>query len=295
MSSVLKNFKVIEKKKGVILHQAVEDFLDGLPDKPLFNLVVTSPPYDIGKPYEKKMPLEKYVKWQAAVIAKIVKRLNDKGSICWQVGNYVDDGAVRPLDIELAPIFYKLGLKLRNRIVWTFGHGMHAKRRFSGRHETILWFTKGDDYTFNLDDVRIPSKYPGKRHFKGKHKGELSGNPLGKNPEDVWNIPNVVGNHIEKTNHPCQFPVALVQRLVLALSNKGDIVFDPFAGAASTAVAALSCGRRFIGTEIDEAYYKIAVKRIKRTLKGEERFRPLNKPVYDPKLSNLSKRPKEWD
>lgn len=295
MSSALKNFKEIEKKKGVILHQAVEDFLDGLPDKPLFNLVVTSPPYDIGKPYERKMPLEKYVKWQAAVIAKIVKRLNDKGSICWQVGNYVDDGAVRPLDIELAPIFYKLGLKLRNRIVWTFGHGMHAKRRFSGRHETILWFTKGEDYTFNLDDVRIPSKYPGKRHFKGTHKGELSGNPLGKNPEDVWNIPNVVGNHIEKTNHPCQFPVALVQRLVLALSNKGDIVFDPFAGAASTAVAALSCGRRFIGTEIDEAYYKIAAKRIKRTLKGEERFRPLNKPVYDHKLSNLSKRPKEWD
>ena len=295
MLSVRKLTKEIAEKKAVILLRNVEDFLDELPERPLFDLIVTSPPYDIGKPYEKKMPLEKYVKWQASIIKKIVVRLKAQGSICWQVGNYVNDGAVRPLDIELAPIFYKLGLKLRNRIVWTFGHGMHAKRRFSGRHETILWFTKGDDYIFNLDDVRIPSKYPGKRYYKGKHKGKLSGNPLGKNPEDVWNIPNVVGNHIEKTAHPCQFPVGLVQRLVRALTNSGGIVFDPFAGSASTAVAALTCDRKFIGTEIDAAYVKIAQERIARALKGEERFRPVDKPVYDHTMSNLSKRPTEWD
>jgi len=284
----------IAKNKAVIRNSRAEELLDSLPESPIFDLVVTSPPYDIGKPYEKVQPLKDYVAWQAEIIKKIVVRTKESGSICWQVGNYVNDGCVRPLDIELAPIFYGLGLKLRNRIIWTFGHGMHAKRRFSGRHETILWFTKGDDYTFNLDAVRVPSKYPGKRHFKGTHKGELSGNPLGKNPEDVWNIPNVVGNHIEKTAHPCQFPVGLVRRLVLALTNEGELVFDPFAGSASTAVAALSCNRNFVGTEIDRGYCKIARTRIAKAMKGEEKFRPIDKPVYDPKNSNLSIRPKEW-
>ena len=294
MSNIRELKASIAKNKAIIRNSRVEEFLDSLPELPIFDLVVTSPPYDIGKPYERIRPLKDYVAWQAEIIKKIVVRMKDNGSICWQVGNYVNDGCVRPLDIELAPIFYGLGLKLRNRIIWTFGHGMHAKRRFSGRHETILWFTKGDNYTFNLDAVRVPSKYPGKRHFKGAHKGELSGNPLGKNPEDVWNVPNVVGNHIEKTAHPCQFPVGLVQRLVLALTNEGEIVFDPFAGSASTAVAALSCNRNFVGTEIDRGYCKIARRRIEKAKKGEEKFRPIDKPVYDPRNSNLSKRPKEW-
>lgn len=294
MSNIRKLKADIAKNKAIIRNSLAEEFLDSLPESPIFDLVVTSPPYDIGKPYEKVCPLKDYVAWQAEIIKKIVARMKENGSICWQVGNYVNDGCVRPLDIELAPIFYDLGLKLRNRIIWTFGHGMHAKRRFSGRHETILWFTKGDEYTFNLDAVRVPAKYPGKRHFKGARRGELSGNPLGKNPEDVWNIPNVVGNHIEKTAHPCQFPVGLVQRLVLALTNEGELVFDPFAGSASTAVAALSCNRNFVGTEIDRDYCKIARARIAKAKKGEEKFRPVDKPVYDPKNSNLSKRPKEW-
>src|SRR5262249_24720879 len=160
-------------------------------------------------------------------------------SICWQVGNYVSNGHIVPLDLELSPIFKKLGLKLRNRIIWHFGHGLHCKKRFSGRYEVVLWYSKTDDYKFNLDNIRVPSKYPNKKHFKGPRKGELSGNPLGKNPSDVWNnddfgevwdIPNVNHNHVEKTDHPCQFPFGLVQRFVLALTDPGDNVFDPFLG-----------------------------------------------------------------
>jgi len=203
----------------------VEQFLDALPEEPIFDLVVTSPPYDIGKSYETRMPLEEYIAWQERIIRKIYLRLKDHGSICWEVGNYVNNGEIVPLDIALAPIFHNLNMHLRNRIIWHFGHGLHSKKRFSGRYEVILWYTKSDDYTFNLDAVRIPSKYPGKRHFKGPNKGKLSGNPLGKNPEDVWEIPNVKGNHIEKTIHPCQFPVGLIERLVLALSNEGNLVF----------------------------------------------------------------------
>ena len=168
----------------------VEQFLDTLPLEPIFDLIVTSPPYNIGKPYEKRSELEDYLLWQSKIIDKLVPRLKVTGNLCWQVGNFVDDGEILPLDIEFAPIFRAHKLQLRNRIVWHFGHGLHTKRRFSGRYEVVMWYTKTKDYVFNLDPVRIPSKYPGKRHFKGPSSGELSGNPLGKNPEDVWFIPN---------------------------------------------------------------------------------------------------------
>ena len=196
-----------------------------------------------------------------------------------------------PLDIQFDPIFRKHGLSLRNRIIWHFGHGLHNKRRFSGRYEVILWYTKSDNYVFNLDDVRIPSKYPGKRHFKGPKTGQLSGNPKGKNPEDVWDIPNVKSNHVEKTEHPCQFPVGLVERLVLALTNEDDLVFDPFAGVGSAGVAAAIHHRRFWGAEILPEYVALARARIKSALSGKPRYRPHDKPLYDHTKSNLSKIP----
>ncbi|MBN1902903.1 site-specific DNA-methyltransferase [Candidatus Sumerlaeota bacterium] len=199
----------------------------------LVKLVITSPPYNIGKDYEKKIDLDDYLSRQKEIIQECVRICHDEGSVCWQVGNYVDNGEILPLDIILFPIFSELKLHLRNRIVWHFGHGLHASKRFSGRYEVILWFTKGKNYTFNLDSVRIPQKYPEKKHFKGDKKGELSGHPLGKNPSDIWEIPNVKSNHIEKTVHPCQFPVELVERLVLSLTNEGDYVFDPFMGVGS--------------------------------------------------------------
>lgn len=148
----------------------VERFLDSLPQEPIFDLVVTSPPYNIGKEYENQVPLTDYVAWQKRIIEKIYPRLKETGSICWQVGNYVENGSITPLDIELAPIFKGLNMHLRNRIIWHFGHGLHSKTRFSGRYEVIMWYTKSDTYTFNLDDVRIPSKYPGKRSYRGENK-----------------------------------------------------------------------------------------------------------------------------
>ncbi|MCL0184432.1 site-specific DNA-methyltransferase, partial [Klebsiella pneumoniae] len=112
---------------------------------------------------------------------------------------------------------------------------------------------------FNLDEVRIPQKYPGKRSYKGPNKGQLSGNPIGKNPSDVWDIPNVKANHIEKTIHPCQFPVTIPQRLIKALTNKNGLVLDPFMGSGTTEVAALVEGRRFVGSEIQKSYFDISV------------------------------------
>ena len=156
-------------------------FMRGLSDESV-SLIATSPPYNIGKAYEDRALREKYIEDQTACIAEAVRLLAPDGSICWQVGNHVDRGEIFPLDIILYPIFKNHGMQLRNRIVWTFGHGLHCQKRFSGRHETILWFTKSADYTFNLDPVRVPAKYPNKKHFKGPKKGELSSNPSVRTP-----------------------------------------------------------------------------------------------------------------
>jgi adenine-specific DNA-methyltransferase len=246
------------------------------------NLVVTSPPYNLGKPYETRLNLKEYLDQQAQVINESVRVLNDHGSICWQVGNYVRNGEIIPLDILLYPIFSNLGLHLRNRIIWHFGHGLHASKRFSGRYEVILWFTKSDDYVFNLDDVRTPQKYPDKKYFKGPNKGQLSGNPLGKNPSDIWEIPNVKANHVEKTIHPCQFPIELIERLVLALTNPGDRVLDPFMGVGSTAIAALMHDRKALGAEVMPEYIEVTIQRIKMAEDGKLRIRPMDRPVYTP-------------
>jgi adenine-specific DNA-methyltransferase len=282
----------------------VETFLDTAPRSCAFDLVVSSPPYNIGKSYERIAAMDEYTHWQQRVLAKIVARLRDGGSVCWQVGNSVSDNEVLPLDYIFHPMLRGLGLTLRNRIVWTFGHGLHSRRRFSGRYEVVLWYTKGNDYKFNLDAVRVPAKYPSKKQYHGPRKGNYSGNPLGKNPEDVWtfdfdqdvwtNIPNVKSNHVEKTVHPCQFPVGLVERLILALSDPGDIVFDPFAGVASAGVAASLHGRRFWGCELNGGYVSIGKARIDAALGGQALYRPHDVPVYDHRLSGLSQTPNEW-
>lgn len=292
--SKIKKNTIPDKNITSLFLMDVEYFLDSLPLEPIFDLVVTSPPYNIGKEYESQKPLPNYVAWQKRIIEKIYPRLKNTGSLCWQVGNYVENGCITPLDIELSPIFKTLNLQLRNRIIWHFGHGLHNKNRFSGRYEVVMWYTKTNSYIFNLDAVRIPSKYPGKRSYRGENKGKLSGNPKGKNPEDVWDIPNVKGNHIEKTLHPCQFPVGLIERLVLALTNEGDLVFDPFSGVASSGVAALLHKRKFWGCEIMSDYIHQGKERLEQTIKGNIKYRPYDKPIYDAKTSALSKIPNEW-
>ena len=257
------------------------ELLHTIPDNSM-QLIVTSPPYNIGKEYEKRLDLDIYLRQQEQIITECVRTLSNTGSICWQVGNYVDRGAIIPLDTVLYPIFAKLGLRMRNRIIWHFEHGLHCSRRFSGRYETIIWFTKSDDYIFNLDAVRVPQKYPGKKYFKGPKIGQYSCNPLGKNPGDVWVIPNVKSNHVEKTEHPCQFPVELIERLVLSLTNEGDWVFDPFLGTGTTVIAAIRHGRRGVGAEIVPKYTQIARQKIQEEINGTLRTRPMDKPIYDP-------------
>ncbi len=293
--------------KIVLYHGDVREFVATIPDQ-MVSLIVTSPPYNLGKEYEDRVSIERYLQEQGQLIAELHRVLRNDGSVCWQVGNFVESGEVYPLDILYYPIFKNLGFQLRNRIIWHFGHGLHASKRFSGRYETLLWFTKSDEYVFNLDAVRVPSKYPGKRHYKGPKKGKLSGNPLGKNPSDVWKllaeeweqafweIPNVKANHPEKTIHPCQYPIALVERCVLALTDENDWIFDPYAGVGTSLVAGLMHQRRVMGSEKEDNYLQIAHERIQAYFGGALPYRSLGKPVYRPTgREKITQLPKEWE
>lgn len=296
-----------QAQASIVLHFGdAHAFAATLPDQSV-DLVITSPPYNIGKDYERRISLEEYLAMQKPVIAELVRVLRETGSLCWQVGNYVENGEVFPLDIFYYPIFKQHGLQLRNRIIWHFRHGLHNTKRFSGRYETLLWFTKSDRYTFNLDAVRVPAKYPGKRHYKGKHIGKPSGNPKGKNPSDVWeillddwesafwDIPNVKANHPEKTIHPCQFPVELAERCILALTEAGQVVFDPYVGVGSSLIAAIKHERRAIGCEREAEYVTVARERIAAYYTGALRLRPLGKPIHEPSgCEKIVQVPEEW-
>lgn len=265
------------------------EFLRQQPDESV-DLVITSPPYCMNRAYENpEDDVNTFKKKHEIIFEELYRVVKPGGSICWQVGYHVSKSCVIPLDFIIYEIFSRLSktkkypLILRNRIIWTFGHGLNSTNRFSGRHEVILWFTKGNGKVFNLDVVRVPQKYPGKKYYKGPHKGEYSGNPLGKNPSDVWDIPNVKANHVEKTAHPCQFPVAIPRRLIKALSNPGDVVLDMFLGSGSTAVASILEKRYFIGAEIQPSYFEIAKERILESENGTIKVRE-DKPIEKPNL-----------
>ena len=278
--------------KAAVFQGDCEKLLSALPPDSV-DCIITSPPYCMGKAYEKGDDIDVFLESHERVLPLAIKALKPGGSLCWQVGFHVKNGVVVPLDFLVYQALSKFTeMQLRNRIVWTFGHGLHCTTRFSGRHETVLWYTKGDGYTFDIDAVRVAQKYPGKTHTRGPKQGLPSGNPAGKNPSDVWEIPNVNANHMEKTSHPCQFPVGLAQRLIRALSKPGDVVFDPFCGVASAGVAALVEDRRFLGAEIDDAYVETAIERLVAAAEKTVPFRPADRAIFVPTpTSSVAKRP----
>lgn len=274
-------------------------------------LFVSSPPYNIRKPYERDgFPgLGEYKRWMEVTVALLWDKLNSSGSVCWQVGNHIQGGTITPLDYLFFDIFSHAGFKLRNRIIWTFNFGLHAKTRFSGRYETLLWFTKSEEYTFNLDAVRVPQIYPGKRHSSRKGKSGPSGNPLGKNPSDywefdgkatfvddpIWKIPNVKANHPEKTDHPCQFPSEVAERCILAFSDAHQLVVDPFAGTGVVPIAARALGRCGLGIELKPEYAQLARGRAWALESGDARLRPSGNPVRQPLSGErVAQLPPEW-
>lgn len=288
------------KNQLTLYHGDCVEILNQIPNE-VVDLIITSPPYCMGKAYEDPHDdIETFKKQHNDIFPNIYRILKPGGSICWQVGYHINNSCVFPLDYYVYNIFSEESSKmeypllLRNRIIWTFGHGLNSTKRFSGRHEMILWFTKGDNYSFDLDNIRVPQKYPGKKSYKGPNKGRLSGNPQGKNPSDIWDIPNVKAQHVEKTDHPCQFPVAIPQRFIKALTPIKGLVLDPFMGVGTSGVAAIIEKRRFIGAEIIPEYYNIAINRIEDAINGKAKIRD-DVPVIEPNFnSSVAKMPDEF-
>lgn len=234
-----------------------------------FDLVITSPPYNIGKSYEKKTSIDQYMNVQKTVLDAVVPTISERGSICYQIGNYVNDGEVLPLDFLFYDLLSSYDLKLRGRIIWKFGHGLHCKYRFSGRHETILWFSKSDDYIFNLQPQGVD---------------EETIKVLNRDWDSmVWDIVNVKSNHPEKTDHECQFPIELVERCVLVLTDPGSWVLDPFGGVGSTLLGSLMHGRNAVSIDKEEKNCRITKERIDQLLAGKLRTRPMTKEIHVPK------------
>lgn len=234
----------------------------GRMSEPLIDLTVTSPPYNIGKEYERPLPLVDYVAWAGKWMTAIHEVTRAQGSFWLNLG-YVgveDAGKAVPLPYLLwnaSPFF------LLQEVVWQYGAGVAARKTFSPRNEKFLWYAKDPErYTFNLDDVRDPDvKYPNQMK-----NGKLKCNPLGKNPGDVWYIPKVTSGQgrasAERTPHPAQFPEALIERVILASSNPGDLILDPFGGSGTTAAVASRLGRRSVSFELREDYIDVAAERL---------------------------------
>lgn len=228
----------------------------------LVNLTITSPPYNIGKEYEELSHLDDYLSWCEKWINEIHRITKDNGTFWLNVGYFEvpDKGLAVPISYML---WDKSPFYLLQEVVWNYAAGVACKKRFSPRNEKLLWYVKNQqDYIFNLDAVRNPNvKYPNQ-----KKNGKLRCNPLGKNPSDVWQITKVTSgknrSSVERTPHPTQFPMAMVERMLKSSSNKNDLILDPFMGSGSTAECALRNNRYVIGFELEEKYIGYAEQRI---------------------------------
>lgn len=225
-------------------------------------LTVTSPPYNIGKEYEEILDLDRYVEWSREWIAEVARLTAPTGAFWLNLGYVRKEGAARALPLPYL-LWNRVPLFLVQEVIWHYGAGVAARNSFSPRNEKFLWYVKDENaYTFNLDDVRDPDvKYP-----RQKKNGKLKCNPLGKNPSDVWLFPKVTSGtdraSPERTEHPAQFPVAVVERIIKACSNPGDLVLDPFMGSGTTALVAVQLNRPVLGFELSSRYLDIAVRRI---------------------------------
>lgn len=247
---------------GVAIYQGDSlQIMRKLREQPI-RLTITSPPYNIGKVYEKPRPVDSYISWCAEWIAEVYRLTDPHGAFWLNLGYLELERRAKAIPISYL-LWDRVPFFLIQEIVWNYGAGVAAKTSFSPRNEKFLWYVKDPShYTFNLDDVRDPNvKYPTQ-----KKNGKLKCNPLGKNPTDVWQFPKVTSgtdrSSVERTPHPAQFPIAIIDRIIKACSMPGDLILDPFLGSGTVAEVALRHGRPVIGIEINEAYIDIARKRI---------------------------------
>jgi len=242
------------------------------------DLTITSPPYNIGKEYESNMSIEDYIKWSENWIQSVYDITKDHGSFWLNVGYLKVDNIGKAIPITYL-LWNKIQFYLMQEIVWKYGAGVSAKKFFAPRNEKFMFYIKNEkNYVFNLDAVRDKDvKYPNQ-----KKNGKLRCNPLGKNPTDVWDFPKVTSgknrSSKERTAHPAQFPLNVIDRIVKVSSNELNIVFDPFSGSGTTGIASHGNYRIYIGTEIDKNYCDLSIERFENYLKEKNK---LNNNLFD--------------
>src|SRR3989304_9330785 len=256
-------------QNGFILYKgSCVDFLDRLRGSSInIDLALTSPPYNIGKEYEKTLTIEEYISWCSLWMSQIYDFVSNQGAFWLNMGylEVPEKGLCVPIPYLL---WDKSPFYMIQEVIWTYGAGVSAKNRLSPRNEKWIFYVKDPkQYTFNLDEIRDPNvKYPNQ-----KKNGKFRCNPLGKNPPDVWEFPKVTTgsqrSSKERTGHPAQFPLKVVERILEVSSNPMEVVLDPFAGSCSAGVAASGLGRLFVGIEISEKYCRLAVERYERYCK----------------------------
>ncbi|MCQ3930852.1 MAG: site-specific DNA-methyltransferase [Chloroflexi bacterium] len=241
------------------------DYMRRMPNE-IIDLTVTSPPYNIGKAYEDTRPLDEYLAWCEDWIQEVHRLSTASGSFWLNLGYLAISDRAKAIPIPYL-LWQRIPFFLIQEIVWQYGAGVAGRKFFSPRNEKFLWYVKNpEQYTFNLDDVRDPDvKYPHQ-----KKNGKIKVNPIGKNPGDVWQFKKVTSGQNraskERTPHPAQFPEEVIERIILASSNEGDLIFDPFIGSGTTAAVALRLQRRVIGFEIQPDYCAITAARLKNVI-----------------------------
>jgi DNA modification methylase len=220
------------------------DCLTILPTLPagVADLIYLDPPFNIGLDYpgyDDSQPEAEYMSWLESVFRELHRVLSPAGSLWIQIGANVQ--------AEACLLLKRFGLHWRNTAVWHYTFGPNQWRKFTPSWQALHWFTRHPKrYTFNADAVRVPSA----RLLKYKDK---RANPKGKVPGDVWTVPRIAGSFHERVEgHSCQTPLAVLERVVKACSNSGDLVLDPMAGTGTACVAAAALGRHCFGIELCE-------------------------------------------
>jgi site-specific DNA-methyltransferase (adenine-specific) len=246
--------------KNKIVNQNLEDAIEYLPDN-IVDLMFIDPPYNLNKKFNlvsfKSMDLREYENWFDSWFAKLVRILKSSASV-YICGDWKSSNAILNVGMKY--------LTVRNRITWEREKGRGAKSNWKNCSEDIWFFTKGKDFTFNVDSVKLRRKVLAPyRNEEGTPKDWKSGriNYRDTSPSNIWTDISVpFWSMTENTDHPTQKPEKLLAKIILASSNKNDLVFDPFLGSGSTAVTAKKLGRNFVGIEVDEYYCCMAEKRL---------------------------------
>lgn len=231
------------------------------------DLVIADPPYNLNKDYGNKSDrksFDEYINFTKDWTKEVTRILKPTGTIYVFMGFRFISYLYQILEKDNSLLF-------NNWICWFYTQGIGKKKGFSPRHDDILMFTKSRDFTFNLDDVRVPQKY-----YRSIN------NMRGANPGDVWEFSHIHYCQENRQNHPTQKPEGLMERMILASSNENDLVVDPFSGSGTTLRVCQQLNRHCIGIELNEIYVEMTKKRLAEDFTGFDSIDPrMERVPYD--------------